>query len=269
VSKDTIVDGRIARKLVRFNSSGAVSGEEIVHARNDSVFYWYQGQFNLMSDFHSALGDTTVLEIRSTALSSFTDTVLDVSVVITDKKDSLVNGKLLKFVEVAVVPISGLENEYVWPLTYQYFEQIGHNYSGVEIVYEIKLPGIPEQSNLRCFDNFIDLSYQTPFWNLHGGNTYACDYILANPRISAGVNPIEIFPNPAKAVIYFSRSTDSRLKEKVEISIFDLKGKLLIEDLLERGVQQKELNISSLEQGAYIVQLQVGREVSKKRLIVQ
>lgn len=255
VAKDTMAQGKMALKMVKFNSSGTVSGEEIIHTRNDSVFYWHQGQFNLMYDFHSALNDTITLQIRSTALSSFNDTVLDVSVVVMDKKDSTVNGKVLQYVEVSVLPVDGLESQYIWPDKFQYIEQIGHNYSGMELVYEIELPGIPVQSNLRCFNNFTGLSYITPYWQLHGGTTYACDYILANTSIDNLVSEYKMYPNPATSTVFISRLMDSGRIEKLEISIFDLNGQLSFKEELGSNVVQKELDISNLSNGLYFVQL--------------
>ncbi len=58
--------------------------------------------------------------------------------------------------------------------------------------------------------------------------------------------PIEIYPNPVKDILHFNAEIDLK-----EIQIFDIQGKLLLNSKLAE--HQKEMDISTLSKGMYIV----------------
>lgn len=88
--------------------------------------------------------------------------------------------------------------------------------------------------------------------------------------VSAVSNSVEVVPNPANemAYVYFSLKNNSN----VQMQLFDLSGRLVQEEnrgLMAAGKQQLFLNTSNLEDGFYMMTLQIGDErVSRKISVV-
>ena len=80
---------------------------------------------------------------------------------------------------------------------------------------------------------------------------------LDDPSLSA----VEMYPNPAKGVVKFSRVSN----EALEVSVYDLLGK----QVMPFQTLQTELNISSLTTGIYVAKLQQGVHSVTKKLIVK
>ncbi|AEW86431.1 T9SS C-terminal target domain-containing protein [Flavobacterium columnare NBRC 100251 = ATCC 23463] len=73
---------------------------------------------------------------------------------------------------------------------------------------------------------------------------------------------LTIYPNPASSgrIYITSRSTSSK-----EIEIYDVLGKLVLQTLLTA----KELNITSLNEGVYIIKIKEGEQRITRKLIVK
>ena len=83
------------------------------------------------------------------------------------------------------------------------------------------------------------------------------------------VNGISLFPNPSENIanLSFNLKTD----EKVSVKVYDLQGKLLInnvEQLMNAGEQKVALNTATLASGKYIVSLTVGTQSANINLVV-
>jgi hypothetical protein len=82
---------------------------------------------------------------------------------------------------------------------------------------------------------------------------------------AAGKEPIEglnIYPNPASSDrIYIT----SKLAETKEVEIFDVLGK----KVLQATLNGKELNISELTPGVYIIKIKEGDATATRKLIVK
>lgn len=85
---------------------------------------------------------------------------------------------------------------------------------------------------------------------------------------AAGKEPVEgltIYPNPAKADrVYVTTSKPSLTKE---IEIYDLFGNKVIQATLTAGA--KEINISRLIRGIYLIKVKEGDTFSVRKLIVE
>lgn len=83
---------------------------------------------------------------------------------------------------------------------------------------------------------------------------------------AAGKEPIEglnIYPNPAKADrIYITTAKPAMSKE---IEIYDMLGKRVIQATLNG----KELNISSLNRGVYVIKIKEGDASATRKLVVE
>src|SRR5436190_23140136 len=76
------------------------------------------------------------------------------------------------------------------------------------------------------------------------------------------IEGLSLYPNPVNSgKIYISSKTSS---EK-EITIFDVLGK----KVLQAFISGKELNISSLTPGIYIIQIREGEATATRKLIVE
>lgn len=84
-------------------------------------------------------------------------------------------------------------------------------------------------------------------------------------EVAAGKEPIEglnIYPNPASSDrIYIT----TKLSESKEVDIFDVLGK----KVLHATITGKELNISELTPGVYIIKIKEGDATATRKLIVK
>ncbi|WP_303848454.1 C10 family peptidase [Apibacter mensalis] len=74
-------------------------------------------------------------------------------------------------------------------------------------------------------------------------------------------NEFVIYPNPVKDILYIKSDSEQQVKS---ISIFDLSGK----EVLRSNIGfSKEVNVSSLISGAYIIKIQTSKEIMKYKFI--
>jgi hypothetical protein len=73
-----------------------------------------------------------------------------------------------------------------------------------------------------------------------------------------------IVPNPASEVIYLNLPECLPLSKNSIIEIFDLNGKVLMQQTLNKGKDNYEIKTSSLRQGSYIVKI---NNISKKLIV--
>ncbi|MGC6469784.1 MAG: T9SS type A sorting domain-containing protein [Flavobacteriales bacterium] len=261
ISHDTIVEGKTAKLVTKYNSNNQAVKTEILTLQNDSVFYWKNNQFNLMYDFASQIGDTIVFQFTSVVLSStppYQDTILNVSARIVDKQDTIIDGISLLSVKTLLIPILGLEDEYIWPNRFDYIEQIGHDYSGMEVLYSINLASIGQGSRLRCYNNYQNLSYQTPYW-ISQGNNQSCNY---TSFISITVNEnIELYPNPTNGLLRIELPQGVVIER---IECYDLQG----QKVKTHNGGQSILTISDLIAGNYLIKLHTNKGTFTEQVLI-
>ena len=90
---------------------------------------------------------------------------------------------------------------------------------------------------------------------------------LDETRLSS--SSINLYPNPAADMTRIDLGVIDN--ESVSIKIFDLNGKLVTSRTFDNlsGYYILPMELSNLEKGLYSVQVQVGSELSTKKLIVQ
>jgi hypothetical protein len=84
--------------------------------------------------------------------------------------------------------------------------------------------------------------------NIKGGLEYfrgVLQHQISNPEIEKETT-FSIYPNPAKDLLFLSNATS----ENIDYSIFDIRGRLI-----NNGSTSKQINISHLESGVYILQI--------------
>ena len=120
-----------------------------------------------------------------------------------------------------------------------------------------------ENVNLNAGNNTIKYQFDT-------GNTgyINVDYILTSP-ISTSVNQvnsdqkISVYPNPAKDVISFKN-----MEPNTRIAIFTIDGKIVYQQTALTP-EVITINVSNLERGVYMVQLQNNEKIKTQKLILQ
>jgi PKD repeat protein len=87
--------------------------------------------------------------------------------------------------------------------------------------------------------------------------------------ISAGLNEkaldnsVLLWPNPTTGKI----KLDNTLNENMEVSIFNVEGRLVF--YKNNVAKNEELNISKLNKGLYIIQIKVGDQGTKRKLVIE
>jgi hypothetical protein len=71
---------------------------------------------------------------------------------------------------------------------------------------------------------------------------------------------ITVFPNPVESTLHIEL-----LNESGKLQLFDMSGKILIEDFIEAG--SKDLNVSGLNKGIYIMKVNTGKTQYTKKII--
>ena len=119
----------------------------------------------------------------------------------------------------------------------------------------------------------LDLSkiFQMKFYGLDGANADGSyDIYLDNIYLYTGtalsvdkinVLNVNMYPNPANGVVYFSTTANDALT----VSVFDLLGK----QVMDAQNVQSQLNISSLNPGMYFVKMTQGSSSATKKLVVK
>lgn len=102
-----------------------------------------------------------------------------------------------------------------------------------------------------------------------GGFSFRMDYsYVVNPEWF-GTNeemleePVNIFPNPVNDVVIFENLPDNTLSLK----ILGLNGQLLINHKVIKGEEKLVVNLRSLRQGVYLVQIETANHTFTKKLV--
>jgi hypothetical protein len=76
---------------------------------------------------------------------------------------------------------------------------------------------------------------------------------------------IKVYPNPASDII--TLSIDKTITTELALNIYNVIGKLVRSELLKQN--QRQINITELNNGIYIVEIKSGNWTEKQKLIIK
>ena len=84
----------------------------------------------------------------------------------------------------------------------------------------------------------------------------------------SSVNRVElnVYPNPANDLVQL---TFAGLTESIQLNVFDITGRMVMQQSLNGNINQAQLNTASLPSGAYLIRVGSGKERAYKKLIVK
>lgn len=102
------------------------------------------------------------------------------------------------------------------------------------------------------------------FITLFSFGTYAQDNkgLIAQNKATESIEGLNIYPNPASTDRIYITSKTAQPKT---IEIYDVLGK----KILQSSISGKELNISGLTAGVYIIKIKEGEATATRKLIVR
>jgi hypothetical protein len=86
-------------------------------------------------------------------------------------------------------------------------------------------------------------------------------------NLSADAGDLQLFPNPARGVLYLQSAVGGL--QSADVVIYDLHGRILNEKHITAGNKKIEIDVSDLQTGIYFVQLHSGNKTTTKKLIIQ
>lgn len=102
-----------------------------------------------------------------------------------------------------------------------------------------------------------------------GPETYDIDINQSNPssvHTTSIDKVIEVLPNPSSGIVQLSYRGKETLKD-VQIRVMDMKGRVVMPKIIASQLHTLTLNLSSLSSGTYIIMVESGNYIAKKRLV--
>jgi endonuclease I len=103
--------------------------------------------------------------------------------------------------------------------------------------------------------------------NYCSGISDYCDWVVSQEEILLE-NSINLSPNPAKDLLNINISEDVNMGKELNITCFDVSGKLLKQEIVENN-GQIEMTIENLPKGIILVRIQGDKNVITKKIIRQ
>ena len=126
------------------------------------------------------------------------------------------------------------------------------------------------------FVNLLNQNLQTPLWKMdYAGNNINNGFpILIWQEGTSGINDITtnnnlsvlLYPNPAQNKVTLAVNGN---KEKAEIFIYDLQGRVIKKLLLSQGQEEISFDVSNFSKGVYNVRIVSSNNNITKKLIIQ
>ncbi len=77
---------------------------------------------------------------------------------------------------------------------------------------------------------------------------------------------LTIYPNPVADLLVLN--FEEGLKNNLSLSLFDNRGKLILQKQLVKGATNNTLNVTAIDNGAYILQLNDGTSIGRKKILI-
>jgi len=90
------------------------------------------------------------------------------------------------------------------------------------------------------------------------------DITLSNPEVSSGKFDLVIYPNPTQNQLFFSWS-DNMISDQLELSIYDMSGKLVFSQTYTQKPSQ--LDVNQLNSGIYLLKIKSNDQILTRRII--
>ncbi|MCF8307597.1 MAG: T9SS type A sorting domain-containing protein [Bacteroidales bacterium] len=87
---------------------------------------------------------------------------------------------------------------------------------------------------------------------------------------SSSVSALDIYPNPAREIVSISmKNSQDWLDENSYVHIYDINGRLVLSQPVNAADSEMTVNISSLSEGAYMMQISNDREKASSKFLIQ
>ena len=101
--------------------------------------------------------------------------------------------------------------------------------------------------------------------NSCGSDVYNMNINVALSIYSINNYNINIYPNPVKDILNIELENNS----KAMYQIFDITGKIIVEDEIRKGENQKSIQLSNLSSGIYNLRLTIDNNIINHKLIIE
>lgn len=226
---DTMINGISCKKIIETGpyTNPNSSKNHYMFSRNDSIFFYADGTFNLLYDFGAQPGDTIVLPYfhihDNSPLKMIIDSVRTINI----------NGhnRILQNITCG----DGMSIDFGPKV----IEGIGATYFMFP-TYDMTYDG-----PLRCYEDATIGKYTSPGW------TMSCDtiYFSGVDELKAE-NKIQAFPNPTK-----DKVTISNISQQTQFVIYSVFGEAVKTGIIDPS---GEIYLSGLRDGIYFLELKSG-----------
>jgi hypothetical protein len=122
----------------------------------------------------------------------------------------------------------------------------------------------------RTFDNSEGLQGNLQVLTTKGAcNIMSNSIVTSSPLIPAGETGMLVYPNPAGSEIFLDLKLTPESRERIEVRISDLLGRLLIHKSYEPVDGIIRMSTESLTPGMYLIYVRVGDVIHAERLVIQ
>lgn len=229
---DTLIDDKLCSRMLEqdYEQSAGSQVYHYMYQRNDSVFFFKDGQFHLLYDFGAEAGDTITLGYYTTQSGDPLQMIIDsVGSIMVDREQRRIqyvtcgDGMIIEF---GGQVIQGIGN------TWYMFPVMDFSYDGP----------------LRCYsDNETEVFYN-PFYIGPSWNGDDCDLLVSVNELSK--DEFSIYPNPANDLIRIEG-----LSQSANFRIISVDGKVVKEGRVDTS---KTINIRDLRNGLYLMEIYNG-----------
>lgn len=233
--------------------------QEYTYSDANKVYIYRFNNFYTLYDFSANIGDSIMVPGNNQYSFEGCDSVGYVKV---DSIGTMViNGLTLRYISVSPTSTSQ------WGWKCRIVEKIGplYNYLNNAEPYNYLFPNkldycgmqmdeLHEGGFLRCYTEQNGFSYHEHSY------TSDCDYIFT--EINEIVNTdsdIKVFPNPTNNIIKIAFNLN--LKQSVQISLFDIMGKLIFyKNIPEAKIVNESIDLSNYPSGLYLIKLKANNQ---------
>lgn len=241
---DTMIDGILCKKMIeveRFYYDTISIAYHYMYSEDDSVFFRYQDNFNLLYDFGAITGDTITLGFSThngTPLKMIIDSTSTIMVNSEERKIQYItcgDGIVIEFGKHVI-------------------EGIGNTW--------FMFPTLDGQPNgpLRCYQDSTIGLFISPYHHHYGwGSVTDCEEIITSSDEIKRPEQIHVYPNPTKGKVSITN-----IERETAFQIFNIQGRIMLHGIIESS---NEINIHSLSNGIYLIRLENKETTVIRRII--